>query len=401
MSTTTDRRSSAERGTARRGLWVAAFACMGTAGLGLGPTPAEAQIDLRQVDAQQLSFLLARNAKQLCSVIFVVGRTPQEAMAIGDVTRWERLSDWWEWENVDVKLDMERKRVTLGSYPAPLRTAVYNGHQGCTILPVGEDRVFFEPVDATPNLPPADETPWPMGDVTTGQTPRGIDQSAVEAVLDIAFSDNDPEQGERGWVVLHDGVIVAERYAPGYDKDTPNLSFSAGKSIQSTLVGILVRDGHLNVKDRAPIREWAAPDARSLITIENLMHMSSGLDCNNFPLTHALHFTPKNHHSIGYNDGVNAVQASIAPPLRFIPGALYRYRNCDLLAVGKIVRETVEREYDIEYLAFPQRALFDDIGVRNAVLEPDPFGNFLLNGHDYLSTRDWARFGLLDRKSVV
>ena len=48
-----------------------------------------------------------------------------------------------------------------------------------------------------------------------------------------------------------------------------------------------------------------------------------------------------------------------------------------------------------EYLRFPQRALFDRIGARSPVLETDPYGHFILSGYDYLSARDWARFGLL------
>lgn len=365
--------------------------------LAVPAVPAVAQ----ERDVIETSAMLARNAKQLCSVIFVVGRTPQEAMSIGDVIRWELLADDWSWRSVDTRVDLERKRVTLGKYPAPPRTAVFNGDQGCSMLPAGAEDVFFDPVDAAPQLPPADETPWPMGDAPDGREVRGIDQDAVNAVLDEAFENNNPEAGERGWVVLHDGVIVGERYGAGYDKDTRNLSFSAGKSVEATLVGILVRDGHLDVNAPAPIVEWAAPDARSTITTKNLMNMAGGLACNNYPLTHPLHFTTENHHSIGYNDGVNAFQASIAPPLRHIPGEVYSYLNCDLLAVGKIIRQVVDEHYDLDYLAFPQRYLFDKIGARNFVLEPDPYGNFLLNGHDYASTRDWARFGLLYQQDGV
>ena len=398
MSTRGHGRSKLYRAAHPRPSVLAAFVSLGTLTLGAAPATAEAQA----ITEQQLSMMLARNAKQLCSAIFVVGRTPEEAMAVGDVIRWELLRpDWWDWDEIDTRVDLERKRVTLGRYPAPPRSAVFNGRQGCSMLPAGEDEVFFEPIDATPRLPPADETPWPMGDVTEGQKVRGINQAAVEAVLDAAYEDNNPERGERGWVVLHDGVIVGERYGSGYDRYTRNLSFSAGKSIQSTLLGILVHDGHLDVDDPAPISEWEAPDARSLITIKNLLQMASGLDCNNFGLTHPFHFTPENHHSIGYNDGVDAFQASVAPPLRFVPGTVNRYRNCDMLAVGGIVRKVVEREYDIDYLSFPQRALFDRIGARDVIIEPDPYGNFLLNGHNYVTTRDWARFGLLYQQDGV
>jgi CubicO group peptidase (beta-lactamase class C family) len=48
-----------------------------------------------------------------------------------------------------------------------------------------------------------------------------------------------------------------------------------------------------------------------------------------------------------------------------------------------------------EYLSFPQRALFDKLGVRTMVLETDPFGNFLTQGYELASGRDWARLGNL------
>jgi CubicO group peptidase (beta-lactamase class C family) len=345
--------------------------------------------------AQQLSFALVRHARHLCAVIHVVGRTPEEAMSIGDITRWSRLVDWWDWDKVDINLDTNRKRVTLTRPPAPPRSAVFNGDQGCSMIPPGEDGIHFTPVAVPSNLPPADRTPWPMGDVTDGQIVRGINQAAVRAALDHIFADNDPEAGERGWVILHDGLIAGERYAPGYDKDTRNLNFSSGKSITSTLIGILVGDGHLNVKQPAPIAEWAAPDARSLITIENLLHMASGLACTSFPLTHPDHYTRQNHHFYAYFEGVNAFEEAASPLLLHLPGKVNRYRNCDNLVLGKIVRETVEKNYDIGYLQFPRRALFDRIGARSWVLETDPYGNFQLNGMSYASTRDWARVGLL------
>jgi CubicO group peptidase (beta-lactamase class C family) len=50
---------------------------------------------------------------------------------------------------------------------------------------------------------------------------------------------------------------------------------------------------------------------------------------------------------------------------------------------------------DPEYLSFPQRALFDKVGVRTMVIETDPFGNLLTQGYEFASGRDWARLGKL------
>ena len=49
----------------------------------------------------------------------------------------------------------------------------------------------------------------------------------------------------------------------------------------------------------------------------------------------------------------------------------------------------------LNYLQYPQQALFDKIGIRKLILETDPFGNFLSSGFELGKARDWARLGLL------
>jgi CubicO group peptidase (beta-lactamase class C family) len=81
-------------------------------------------------------------------------------------------------------------------------------------------------------------------------------------------------------------------------------------------------------------------------------------------------------------------------PLEHEPNTVGRYRNCDPLSLGAIVRRTVEAQGG-EYLSWPQRALFDKIGIRKQVLETDLWGNFVLTGFDYGTARNWARLGQL------
>ena len=60
-------------------------------------------------------------------------------------------------------------------------------------------------------------------------------------------------------MVVHEGQVIAERYAPGVGIDTPLMGFSLTKSVVSALAGILVRDGRLDISKPAPIPAWAAP----------------------------------------------------------------------------------------------------------------------------------------------
>jgi CubicO group peptidase (beta-lactamase class C family) len=167
-----------------------------------------------------------------------------------------------------------------------------------------------------------------------------------------------------------------------------------GKSITAALIGILVGDKHFSVDDLAPIAEWRdASDPRSKITIASLLNMSSGLEFGR-PEDATAMFTDRDHHRFVYFGAVDVFKYSVNRPAEFPPHKVWRYRNCDPLCLGKMIRQTVEARGE-EYLTFPQRALFDRIGMRNMVLEVDPYGNFIMTGFDYGTARDWARFGLL------
>lgn len=69
-----------------------------------------------------------------------------------------------------------------------------------------------------------------------------------------------------------------------------------------------------------------------------------------------------------------------------------RYHNTDPVLINYLIRLAVEKRGE-EYLSFPQRALFDKVGIRTMVIETDPFGNLLTQGYEFTSGRDWASYG--------
>jgi CubicO group peptidase (beta-lactamase class C family) len=95
-----------------------------------------------------------------------------------------------------------------------------------------------------------------------------------------------------------------------------------------------------------------------------------------------------------YTGRVNSFQYAATRPLQWPPGKVGRYHNTDPVLVNYLIRLAVEKRGE-EYLSFPQRALFDKIGIRTMVIETDPFGNLLAQGYDLMSGRDWARLGNL------
>ena len=174
-----------------------------------------------------------------------------------------------------------------------------------------------------------------------------------------------------------------------------------GKSLTGTLAGRLIQDGRLKMTGPAPVPEWQAPgDPRRGIRMEDLFRMSSGLD---FTLYEVMEQTPQGTYRISsaypdhyyvYPCALDVFRYAVSRRLRFPPGTVGRYRNCDPLTLGYLVRRAVEARGE-EYFTFPQRALFDRIGIRRMVLDTDPYGNFILSGYEYGTVRDWARIGLL------
>jgi CubicO group peptidase (beta-lactamase class C family) len=91
---------------------------------------------------------------------------------------------------------------------------------------------------------------------------------------------------------------------------------------------------------------------------------------------------------------VNSFQYAATRPLQWPPNTVGRYRNTDPVLINYLVRLGVEKQRE-DYLSFPQRALFDKLGIRTFVMETDPYGNFLTQGYEFACGRDWARLGNL------
>jgi CubicO group peptidase (beta-lactamase class C family) len=270
-------------------------------------------------------------------------------------------------------------------------------------LPDDRDSLAFDPVRVESSLPPPETLDWPMGDRLPKAPATGIDMERLESAVEAAFAN--PADLTAALVVVHRGQLVAERYALGTGRDTQLESWSMGKSVTATLVGMLVQEGELRLDQPAPVAEWRHHgDPRGQITVAHLLRMSSGLRFS-FPTIEGYEGTARpalatllwsgvpDHVRI-YTGMEDVFRFAIDAPAEHTPGRVGRYRNSDPLVLGAIVRRILEARDD-DYLSWPQRALFDRIGVRRQVLETDVHGNFILTGYDYGTARGWARLGLL------
>ena len=330
-------------------------------------------------------------AKTMCSAVFITGLDPEVAAeSVGYFT-----GPYAERKKVGKPVvDRVKKEVRITIPDGPTLTARYFGSQGCITLPPGKDSVFFEPVAVKPNLPDAKTTPWPMGDkLPADPLAAGIDQAKLTHAIDAAFEPS--ESLTSAFVVTYKGRLIGERYMPGITSSTPLESWSMGKSVTATMMGILIQKGAYRLDQAAPVPEWQSPgDPRQQIRIEDILRMSSGIRIKAPADPDYDPNGPYPDHLYLYTGRIDSFKYAATRPQQWPPNTVGRYRNTDPVLTNYLIRLAIEKRGE-DYRSWPQRNLFDKIGVRTMVMETDPYGNFLTQGYEYMSARDWARLGNL------
>jgi len=306
-------------------------------------------------------------AKIMCSAVFVTGLDPAFAAEnVGYFT-----APYAERAKLGTpRIDREKRTVEVTMPNGTARVARQVGSQGCVTLPIGKTDVFFTPSIVKSALPDPKTQPWPMGDLLPASAPpAGVDMAKVQAAVEAAF---DPAGMTAAFVVTHKGRIIAERYGDRITPTTALESWSMGKSLSGTLMGILIKQGAYTLEQPAPIPEWQTPgDPRAKIRIMDILHMSSGLRiiAPQDPDFDAR--GPYPDHLYLYTGGVDSFKYAATRPQQWPPNTVGRYRNTDPVLTNYMIRLAVEKRRE-DYHSFPQRALFDKIGIRAMVLDTDP-----------------------------
>jgi len=214
----------------------------------------------------------------------------------------------------------------------------------------------------------------------------------VQAAVDAAF---DPAAMTGAFVVTYKGRIIAERYGENITPTTALESWSMGKSLSGTLMGILIKQGVYTLDQPAPIPEWqTAGDPRQKIRIRDILNMSSGLRIIAPQDPDYDESGPYPDHLYYYTGSIDSFKYAATRPQQWPPATVGRYRNTDPVLTNYMVRMAVEKRGE-DYHSWPQRSLFDKLGIRTFVLDTDPYGNFLTHGYESASGRDWARIANL------
>lgn len=320
-------------------------------------------------------------AKTVCSNVFLGGYTPQQAL--GDVPD-EPIA-----KLIRTRVDKHTKRVIATVPLVAKREAVFRDGTGCTLLHRDGSLPEMAELGRINTKAGSSDLLWPEGERVDLAVTERIDRRALEAAIDDAFAERNPElrRNTRAVVIVHEGRIVAERYAEGYSAENRFPGWSMTKSVTSALVGIMVGEGWLSLQDSAIRAEWRKPgDGRNGITLDDLLHMSSGLDFDES-------YTATGAATRMLFNSYDADNIAADRPLVHEPGTHWAYSSGTTNIISQQMRDHLDD--DAFYLQFPRIALFDRIGMHSAVMEPDPAGTLVGSSFMHATARDWARFGLL------
>lgn len=306
-------------------------------------------------------------AKQICSMAFLTGLEPERTRAI-------YLDPQLDWaaDLVKSELDREDRSASASVYGMYRQKAVYREGLGCTLDHDGAlDRSITVPLNvANRALPEA--------------APDRFDPIQVEEALDRAFEE--PVGGNRNTlavVVLHNGEVIAERYAQGIDADTPLLGWSMTKSATATLAGIMALRGEVDVTAKGAVDPPATPE----ITLEHLLRMSSGLAIDE------------------RNDGTDPSSLMLwsspdmakfagSRPQRHTPGEVFDYMSGSTNLAMRHLQNRLGDDLASQVQGIRDR-LFEPLGMASAIIEPDTIGTMVGSSYMWATARDWAKLGQL------
>lgn len=333
------------------------------------------------------TMVAAAGAKLACSGVYVGGRSPNHVIE-------HDLSNFYGsfFQYADYTFDQEQQTATATVLGLISRSALYRPGLGCTLMvDVSAKELLLQAKGITPVALEKRPEIWPAGDsVELGKGDAAIEWNILQGAVMGAFAEDAEgrDVDTRAVLVVHNGKIIAERYADGYDRDTRFLGWSASKAVTSALIGTAVMEGKLVVDKPAPVKEWSdESDPRSQVSLHHLLTMSSGLEFSE-------PYIPDNDSTDMLFKLPRMGDFVASKPLAYDPGTHWYYSSGTTNLLARIYFEntggTLTSNFDMA-----QQQLFGPLGMTSAVFEPDVSGAFVGSSYFYASARDWARFGLL------
>ena len=180
--------------------------------------------------------------------------------------------------------------------------------------------------------------------------------------------------------MLRDGQLVGERYAPGFDGQTPQLGWSMGKSVTSLLLGRMALQQRIGVEDTGLRPDWT--DERKNISVDQLLRMTSGLTWDETyslgtPITQMLYAEP------------DMAGFAASQPLAHPPGTYQQYSSGSTNILCGVLTDLA----DAPDADLPREQLFAPLGLTSATWEVDATGTPVCSSYLWATPRDWATIG--------
>ncbi|MFA6677601.1 MAG: serine hydrolase [Bacteroidales bacterium] len=306
-------------------------------------------------------------AKNLASAVFVQGRNADSVRALDLNFSLIRF--------VKEKVDYKNKTITskfLGQYSE----AVYRDGCGVTLLQNLDSEQLRQQKLPTIDKEGSDSILAAPPKATT----KGLDSIAI-ALIDKKEYNGSPF----AFLAVHNDTVVAEHYRNGFDAKTRFLSWSMAKSFINAMVGCMTRDSLVDISAPTGLKEWQN-DARREITINNLMHMTSGLKWNE-------DYGSRSDVNLMLHRESDMAKYAYEKPLKYMPGTHWYYSSGTTNIVSYLLRRKFAS--DSLYYDYMYNKVLGAIAIDDAVFELDESGNFVGSSYLYASARDFTKFGML------
>ncbi|MRX39085.1 serine hydrolase [Flavobacterium sp. LC2016-23] len=281
-------------------------------------------------------------------------------------------------------IDEAGKFVTSNVYGLKERKAIYREGLGATLI--NDDFDVSKPY-LLPKRAKSKALPFPYGNMDPVDTLfSNVDYSKLKKAVDGSFDKNAGKtKRTRAVVVLYKNKLIAEKYDTGFTKDSKILGWSMTKSITSSAFGVLAKQGKIDIYKPAPIAEWKNDDRKN-ITINDLLHMNSGLEWeeNYSTICDATKM-------LFQAEDMGKVQMD--KPAQFKPNTHWNYSSGTTNLLSRILKNQFKTQQ--EYLDFWYSAVIDKIGMNSMIVEQDMSGTFVGSSYAWATARDWSKFGLL------
>lgn len=277
-------------------------------------------------------------------------------------------------------LNNKEKSVSSKVWQFKKRTAKYKDGLGVILIPEGKENEQIN-IPKPNRIKKQINKPYPFGNLKPIDTIfTTINYNKINKALDFAFKS---EHKTRSVLILYKGYLVTERYAENFNKNSMILGWSMTKSVTSSILGVLQKQGKVNLNQDNLFDVWKN-DERKNIRLKNLLNMNSGLEwledygaiCD---VTKMLFIEPK--------------MSKVQLEKQFVgkPNETWNYSS----GTSNLLSEFIRNQFDThqQYLDFWYNEFIDKIGMHSMLIETDYSGIYVGSSYGWATTRDWAKYG--------